>query len=559
MKKIPLLLVFISMAALCHAQIEWGRYSQTFSGTGDKGPRLIAAIPRENNAFWALNAPSVLRNAFAEKKDFLAGRPEDFIAITTFDQEPAHFFVKDAGQGNSLYEFRVLKDGKEIVADWTTITQPASESVKSTSTISDLMYVGAYKADVGHYLVVDVRRKNDTRILSTAVVAWRPIRPMLFNIYTANELNDFLQRLSHPHGYYMTEAERKKWRTLYGAGNLDPVTSLPKKMVVEPTDNSLIFMLKADIREKEQLQYELVKDNNILRAWGGNEFDNNFIWLKDVAPGDYVLRIRYAAQPDNILEYTFKVKAPPGLSVAYLVGISSLIAAFLALVIIVPLYLRQKRQMKRESSHREKLELEMKGIRSQLNPHFVFNSLNSIQGLVNTGRIRESNDYIALFAKLMRTTLALGETNQGPLQQEIDYIDNYLRLEQLRFNFAYDIHIDPSLRTGEIDFPTLLLQPLVENAVKHGMNKNGNGKIDLHFERSNSDLVVTVRDNGKGFEEKAQSQGYGLHLTRQRIKLLNDAAGRRQVTMNIASDKNGETVIQLLFKEWLNEIADNSD
>ncbi|MGH7249784.1 MAG: sensor histidine kinase, partial [Minisyncoccia bacterium] len=446
-------------------------YSQSFLETGSKGgPQLIAAIPRENNSFWPTNSSSVMKNVFEADKEFMAGRPESFVALTTFDQKDAQFFVKGIGNGSmSQYEYRVLEDGKQTVVDWSVLSTPASDSVKTMSTLYDLIYLGGYKTDFGHYLVVDLRRKNDGDIISTAIISWQPIRPLLFNIYTVNELNDFLQRLSHPNGFKMTVAERKKWQDKYGSDSLDLVTGLPNKLVVDSKDNSIIFVLKADIREKEQVQYELVKDRNTLKSWGTNDFDNNFIWLKDLAPGDYLLRVRYSAQPSNTMDYPFQVKPPPGHSIAYFLEISSLIAAFLALIIIVVLYLRQRGRIKKEALRMEKLALEMKGLKSQLNPHFVFNSLNSIQGLINSGRIRESNDYLALFAKIMRETLNLSEINQAPLHHEIEYLDAYLRLEQLRFNFTYDISVDPSINMMEVSFPTLLLQPLVENAVRHGV------------------------------------------------------------------------------------------
>ncbi|HYE53210.1 MAG TPA: histidine kinase [Chitinophagaceae bacterium] len=557
MKKIPLLLAFIALAICCQAQIDWGRYSQTFAGDQtSNNPLLISAILSENNAFWTINSPTVLKNALQHNKSFTNERPSNFTAITTFDDQPAHFFVTNSGNGQ--YEYRVLKNIKEVVTDWTPVTTPASANVRAMSTLNDLMYIGSFKAAVGQLITVDLRRRNQPQILSSAVVAWRPARPVLFNIYTVSELNEFLKRLSQPHGYYMTERERNIWRTRYSKEELDEVTGLPHKLVVESKDNGIIFMLRAEVRRKDQVQYELVKDNTTIRPWGDNEFDNNFIWLKDLAPGNYTLRVRYAVQPANTTEYNFEVKSPPG-STTFIIGISSLIAAFLALIIVLLLYLRQKKQSRKESLQRQMLELEMKGLKSQLNPHFVFNSLNSIQGLVNTGRIREANEYIALFAKLMRNTLTLSDVNHAPLQQEIDYLDAYLRLEQLRFNFAYDIHTDPSLHTGEINFPTLLLQPLVENAVKHGMDRSGKGRISVYFEKSNEELVVKITDNGKGFTAQETKDGYGLHLTRQRIRLLNNEAGHQQVTMDVNSNRQDHTQIKLIFKAWIHETKDGSD
>lgn len=560
MKKFKLLLLlFITAATVSRAQISWGLYSQTF--IDKSGAQLIAAIPRENNSFWSTNSGSVLKNAFEADKEFMTGRPDDFVVLTTFDRQDAQFFVKDiANESMGQYEYRLMKDGHQVVVDWSALSQPASDSVKAASMIPGLAYIGGYKTDFGHYLVADLRRKNAATISSSAIVSWQPVRPMLFNIYSTNELNGFLQRLSHPNGFNMTPAERKKWQLSYSSDKLDPIIGLPKKLVVESNDNSIIFVLKADLREKEQLQYELVKDNKTSRRWEMNDFDNNFIWLKDLKPGEYILRVRYTAQPGNIMEYPFQVKPPPGHSVAYIIGISSIIAAFLGLIVVMILYLRQRKITRVESLRMERLALEMKGLKSQLNPHFVFNSLNSIQGLINTGKIHESNEYLALFAKIMRETLHLSDVNQAPLQREIEYLDAYLRLEQLRFNFTYAITVDPLVNTRDTSFPTLLLQPLVENAVRHGVaGRTNDGQIDLQFIKRKEGLRVIVCDNGKGFLEGSGKEGYGLRLTRQRIKLINDAAKEERLTMNIVSNGKDSTEIQLTFKAWLDETEDDSN
>src|SRR5215831_1885969 len=227
MKKLPLfLLLFIAPGFACMAQISWGLYSQTFADPGSPGSvEIIAAIPRENNAFWPIHSGSVLKNTFESDKNFMNGRSTNLVAVTTFDQQDAHFFVRGITIKNKVhFEYRVLQDGKETLADWSPISTPASDSVRTMSTIQDLFYIGAFKTGFGHYLVVDLRRKEGGTIISTAVVSWQPVRPQLFNIYTVNELNGFLQRLSHPNGFHMTPAERKKWQDEYGQDSLDLVT-----------------------------------------------------------------------------------------------------------------------------------------------------------------------------------------------------------------------------------------------------------------------------------------------------------------------------------------------
>ncbi|HYC29781.1 MAG TPA: hypothetical protein VEB42_13205, partial [Chitinophagaceae bacterium] len=175
MKKFKLLLGFIAMATVCQAQISWGRYSHSYVEGKVKGPQLITAILAGNNAFWAIQSPSAVADVFEEDSAFIKAGHADFSLVTSFDNENAHFFVKDAGSGQ--YEYRVMQDGSQIISGWTPLNTVAADSVKNSSTLRDLMYVGGFKAPMGHYLVVDLRRKNESNIISTAVVCWKPIRP----------------------------------------------------------------------------------------------------------------------------------------------------------------------------------------------------------------------------------------------------------------------------------------------------------------------------------------------------------------------------------------------
>ena len=119
------------------------------------------------------------------------------------------------------------------------------------------------------------------------------------------------------------------------------------------------------------------------------------------------------------------------------------------------------------------LELEQKALRLQMNPHFIFNALNSIQSLIGTGKEKEARYYLAKFSRLMRQILDNSRKTSITLQEEIQTLENYLLVEQFCSNnrFLYEINCEPELETDFIQIPPMLIQPFVENAIKHGMKE----------------------------------------------------------------------------------------
>jgi len=194
--------------------------------------------------------------------------------------------------------------------------------------------------------------------------------------------------------------------------------------------------------------------------------------------------------------------------------------------------------------------LELKSIQAQLNPHFVFNSLNSIQGLMNTGKIEEANKYLSEFSMLMRDTLNDSEKIFSTIASEIKKLEQYLSLEKLRFGFTYSITTQESINISAVKIPALLLQPIAENAIKHGVAQMASkGNIEIHFSQKNNALIVTISDNGKGFNNDENTEGHGLRLTAERIKLINNIYTDSFVEQKINSGHNGTTVT-INFNQW---------
>jgi len=233
------------------------------------------------------------------------------------------------------------------------------------------------------------------------------------------------------------------------------------------------------------------------------------------------------------------------------IGMGILAAASLGFVLFFILNIRQREKAKEELSKKTKLQLELKAIYAQLNPHFIFNALSSIQGLINKQDIRGANSYLSDFARLMRESLNNGNKEQTPLKQELQTLETYLKLEQLRFGFNYTIDIDEHINVYETEVPSLLLQPLIENAVKHGVSSmQDKGAVSVSFVKDGNNLLVLVTDNGVGFPADKNSGGFGLKLTRDRIKLLNELSKEQIITFEINGNAPSGTKIELIFNNW---------
>jgi len=195
-------------------------------------------------------------------------------------------------------------------------------------------------------------------------------------------------------------------------------------------------------------------------------------------------------------------------------------------------------------------ELELVALKAQINPHFVFNCLNSIKSLMYQKRIGEADRYIDRFATLFRNTLEASFERNYPLSSEISYLQAYLEIEQLSSNngFNFEFILSPSLDPERIFIPAMLLQPHVENAVKHGVSARNDkqGLITVSFNLQGERLVCTVRDNGPGSvrqplpKESHLHTGKGISITEKRAQLyaidtafIEHATGGRSVILTL--------------------------
>jgi hypothetical protein len=219
---------------------------------------------------------------------------------------------------------------------------------------------------------------------------------------------------------------------------------------------------------------------------------------------------------------------------------SLILVVFVFLVwLVVSLRIRtiQRRQNEKELLTQRMSELEQKALRAQMNPHFIFNCLNSIQQYIFDQDIFAANKYITGFARLIRATLNNSTVAFIPLTDEIDFLSAYLSLEKLRFKekMDYSIRTDASIDTNAFSIPPMLVQPFVENSMRHGLRHktDGKGYIHVNIEQTAEELTITIEDNGIGrrraagykTREHIEYQSKGMSMTADRIRIINSTYG----------------------------------
>lgn len=208
---------------------------------------------------------------------------------------------------------------------------------------------------------------------------------------------------------------------------------------------------------------------------------------------------------------------------------------------------------------KETEELKMAVLQSQMNPHFLFNSLNSINNFVLKNEIEKASDYITKFSKLVRVILNSSSSPTSTLSEELDVLALYVKLEQMRVNggFDYIVNVDKNLNLEKIKVPTLFLQPFIENAIWHGIMKNENEKnkkIQLTIKEDQGDVLCLIRDNGIGINKSREldqisqkKRFFGTEATENRIRILHRNKGVHIETKDISSGTKTGTQVSITF------------
>ncbi len=185
-------------------------------------------------------------------------------------------------------------------------------------------------------------------------------------------------------------------------------------------------------------------------------------------------------------------------------------------------YYRRYREREWRASELEKslAEARLQALQAQLNPHFLFNTLNSISTLMHRD-VDAADRMLVRLSELLRLALSGARAQEVPLREELDFLRRYLEIEQVRFGPRLEVHFQLAPDTLELAVPCLLFQPLVENAIKHGIApRKPGGRIEVGARRAGDRLQLWVRDNGAGDGQATQGSGLGLANTRARLEHL---------------------------------------
>jgi LytS/YehU family sensor histidine kinase len=239
-----------------------------------------------------------------------------------------------------------------------------------------------------------------------------------------------------------------------------------------------------------------------------------------------------------------------------------MIMIFIIGMIIRKILLRQKKEMQLLAS-KIKLERELDtsmlaSIKSQMNPHFIFNALNTIQSYIYSNDKKSAGVYISKFSDLTRSILQMSNQDMITIAEEVNALQLYLSLEKMRFEdtFHYQIQVAETIDKEFCKIPSMLVQPYVENAIKHGLlHKKNNRQLLIHFSRTQNVLKIIVDDNGVGRKfsnelnqlKNRNHQSFAMNANKKRLEILQNLYGNIQFEIiDKFSDLNqaiGTTVI----------------
>lgn len=291
---------------------------------------------------------------------------------------------------------------------------------------------------------------------------------------------------------------------------------------------------------KLEYQYRMLTGNN---DTGWVTTSNQAITFTTMRPGKYTFQVK-TATGSSITSIEFYIRRP-WYSQWWFWGLC--ITGMAASVFLI-YRLRVKNIEEKYTRAQQMAQLELQALQAQMNPHFIFNSLNSIQHFISENDSAKAQNYLGSFSRLMRLFLESSRSKFISLAQEKELLTLYLQLEQLRFGnrFSYTVETDPALNMGH-EIPSMLIQPFAENAVNHGLfNRPGkDGNLFIHFYKEKNDLYCIIEDNGIGRKAAAEQQrdkkhiSRGMQITEERLKTLEQSTGLK--THILVEDKYDDT------------------
>ncbi len=322
-----------------------------------------------------------------------------------------------------------------------------------------------------------------------------------------------------------------------------------KEIIIPPDLNNIkIEFLSINQINPEHTSYKyILKTNN--RIWTSVQKARNVSFI-NLPSGEYQFIIK--ASSNNLFgraeatEIHFTI-LPRFYQKTWFLVVSGLL--FVVIIILLLWYVK-KREQKKNKGKMEVLKLKNLALTNQMDNHFIVNCTNKITLLFEAGKITEGNKYTRTFSRFLQQNLIFLRKETITLEEELGLIKNYVGLEKIHGrDFTFQMMVDPVVHPGKINIPPFLIQPIVENAIKHGvkMLPAGEGKILITVEQQDSNTIITVQDNGPGMDntrrKKSDGNRLSMKIVEERIRLMGKGS-----FVNFVSSNEGTKVIITISK-----------
>lgn len=267
------------------------------------------------------------------------------------------------------------------------------------------------------------------------------------------------------------------------------------------------------------------------------ETENRSVQFPMLPPGDYVFKVkaynRSGVESEQVQQVSFKINKAFYQTLFFKMGIAFITLILLSLIFVYIFYVKMREVKKRDLVKDELNKFRQRALSAQMNPHFIYNSLNSVQSYILKNDREKSSTYLAKFGKLMRRIL---ENSQNPvisLHEEIEALKIYIEMELARFrdSFKFYLTIDKDVEISQINVPPLIIQPYVENAIHHGLRmKKGEKNLWINIFRQEDNVCIVIEDDGIGRKESQRIRelsnnrlkSFGTEITDKRLNLFKE-------------------------------------
>lgn len=454
------------------------------------------------------------------------------------------------------YRYRIILNDRQELFGWT-IPHSFRKTADGTSTYA---YFGEIKYQPNQIIQIEIYNVKNYNDRDALIIDWRNTKK--FKCWVNMQLRDKSGK------YEMLSAslgeDKKNAKSKWNFIETDTLSNVQFRL-----GDSLIRIQFQSQNLETPYNYQVILRrtvNNKTEIINLGECNDHFELYKEFwdKPGYYEISftpklLEYSKSKAfikyNTWTYHFKVLPPINVGWSFNMRELTIIIALICIIIgaifsIFIFKIRKQNAVKlmEQQQQKEIAKEQLQAIRSQLNPHFMFNALAAIQSLMNRNNIDAANLYLGKFARITRNVLVSKE--MVTLKEEKTLLDDFLQMEQLRFGFQYSINLEDDLEVSNIEIPSMLLQTFVENAVKHGIgNLKGNGVITIIFKKKQKDLILILNDNGKGFDSSQEYSGFGLRLSKNRLSLLNHIYKESPIDLTIIF--NHGTTITITLNQWL--------